>query len=74
MILGSNRVRNGVSISVDKELVDLVVEVKCKSDSTMAIKVVVGSEIQTVIIVCTPQIGLAEDMRWSHWEDLHMVI
>jgi len=46
--LGLSKARNGVGILVDKELVDFVIEVRCKSDRIMAIKVVVGSEILNV--------------------------
>ena len=45
---GSSKARNGVGILVVKELIDFVVEVRCKSDRIMAIKVVVGSEILNV--------------------------
>jgi len=41
--LRSNKVRNGVAILVDKELVDFVVEVRHKSDRIMASKVLVES-------------------------------
>ena len=59
---------------VDKELVDLVIRVRHKSDRIMAIKVVVGSKVLNVVIVYTPQIGLAEDIKKHFWEDLDMII
>jgi len=60
---GSSKVRNGVGIFVDKELVDFVVEVRCKSDRIMVIKVVVGSKILNVVSVYAPQIGLPDDIK-----------
>jgi len=72
--LGSSKVRNGVGILVDKELVDFVVEVRRKSDRIMAIKVVVGSEILNLVSVYAPQIGLPDDIKKQFWEDLNMVI
>ena len=39
---GSTRARNGVCILVERELVDRVVEVICKSERIMAIRLVVG--------------------------------
>ena len=43
--LGGTRVRNGVGILVDKELTDQVVEVRCKNDRVMSIKLVAGAEV-----------------------------
>ena len=48
---------------VDIKLVDLVIEVKCKSECSMAMKVVVGSEFLNGISVHAPQIGLVEDIK-----------
>ena len=59
----SNKARNGVGISVDKELVDFVVEVRRKSDRIMTIKVLVGSEILNVVSVYAPLIGLTDDIK-----------
>ena len=64
----------GVGILVDKEFVDLAVEVRRKIDCIMAIKVVVRSEILNMVSVYTPQIGLAEDDKNQFWEDLDFVI
>ena len=41
---GCTRVRNGVGILVDKELVDQIVELRRKSDRIMLFKLVVGVE------------------------------
>ena len=67
---GSDRVRNRVGVLVDKELVDLVVEVRRKSDRIMAIKVAVGAEILNVISIYAPHIGLVEDIKKQFWKDL----
>jgi len=51
---GDTRARNGVTILLDKELTDQVVEVRRKSDSIMSIKLVAGAEVLNVICVYTP--------------------
>jgi len=71
---GSFKVRNGVCILVEKELVDFVVEVRRKSDRIMAIKVLVGSEFINVVSVYVPQIGLPDDIKRLFWEELDMAI
>jgi len=71
---GGTKVRNGVGILVDKELVDQVVEVRHKSDNIMLIKLVVGVEILNVICIYVPQIGLADDIKWEFWEALEKVM
>ena len=43
--LGGSRAKNGMGILVDKKLSDQVVEVSCKSDSIMSIKLVSGAEV-----------------------------
>jgi len=63
------RVTNGVGILIEKALVEQVVEVMCKSDCIMSVKLVVGSEIFNVISVYVPQIGLDEDIKRLFWED-----
>jgi len=60
---GSNKGKNGVNILVDKELVDFVIEMRCKSDRIMAIKVVVGSEVLNVFSIYAPHIGLSDDIK-----------
>ena len=74
MVFGSFKVRNGVGILVERELVDFVVEVSRKSDRIMAIKVLVGSEFINVVSVYAPQIGLPHDIKRLFWEELDMVI
>ena len=55
-LLGPARL-NGVGILVEKEFVDFVVEVRCKSDRVMAIKVVMGSIVLNVISVYAPHVS-----------------
>jgi len=57
-----NHAKNGASILVMRDLVE-VVEVRCKIDRIMSIKLVVGSEI-------LPQRGLDEDSKRLFWDDL----
>jgi len=70
----SIKAKNGVGILVEKELANLVVEVRHKSDRIMAIKVLVDSAFMNVVSVYAPQVGLLEDMKKLFWEDLDMVI
>ena len=67
---GGTRARNWVSILVDKELSDQVIQVRCKSDRVMSIKLVAGAKILNVIWVCAPQVGLADDIKKVFWEEL----
>ena len=49
--MGSNRDRNEVGIFTDEELVNLVIELRHKSDRMMTIKVVLRSEFLNVLSV-----------------------
>jgi len=71
--LGSTKAKNGVSILVEKDLADQVVEVRRKSDRIMAIKILVGSVFVNVVSVYAPQVGLPEDTKKLFWEDLDAV-
>ena len=71
---GFKRATNRVGILVKKDLVEQVVEVRCKSDRIMSIKLVVGSKIFNVVSVYAPQIGLDEEIKKLFWEDLDEVI
>ena len=55
---GHAKARNEVSMPVDKELVNQVVEVRRKNDCIMSIKLVVGPEILNILCVYAPQMGL----------------
>lgn len=70
----SNWVRNGIGILVNEVLVNLVVEVRCKIDRIMAIKVVMGSKILNMVSVYAPQIGLVDDIKKQFREDLDQLI
>jgi len=61
--LGYNRAKNGVGILVGNDLVDQVVDVRCKSDRITYVKLVVGSDIFNAVSVYAPQIGLDEDIK-----------
>jgi len=50
------------------------VEVKCKSDRIMSLRLVVGAEIFNVVSVYASQIGLDEEIKTLFWEDLDEVI
>ena len=68
------RARNGARILVDKELTDQVVEVRCKSDRVMSIKLVAGTEVLNVICVYAPQVKLVDDIKEIFWEELEEVL
>jgi len=53
-LLRLNKAKNGVGILVDKEFIDLVVEVRHKNDHLMAIKIVLRSEILNLVIIYAP--------------------
>jgi len=71
---GFNRAQSRVGILVNKEIVEQVVEARCKSDHIMSIKSVVGSNILNTVSVYAPQIGLAKDIRRPSLEELDDVI
>ena len=60
---GGTIARNGVGILVEKELTDRVVEVRCKIDCIMSIKLVLGVVVLNVISVYAPQMGLTDDIK-----------
>ena len=47
-----------------------VVEVRCKSDHIISIRLMVGSEFIAVASVHASQIALEEDTKRLFWEDL----
>ena len=71
---GGTRTRNGVGILVAKELTDLVVEVRHKSDHIMSIKLVAEAEVLNVICVYAPQVGLPDVIKKVFWEELEAVV
>ncbi|XP_070055362.1 uncharacterized protein [Nicotiana tomentosiformis] len=70
MVLWEDGGRNGVGILVDKDLHELVVEVRRVNDRLMTIKLVVGGFTLKIIRVYAPQTGLDEEVKRRFWEDL----
>nr|XP_016487121.1 PREDICTED: craniofacial development protein 2-like [Nicotiana tabacum] len=68
----SERVRgkNKVGILVDKDLRELVIEVKRVNDMLMAIKIVVGGYTLNIVSAYAPHVGLDEEVKRYFWEDL----
>ena len=52
--------RNAVSILVDKELANQVVEMRCKSDCIISIKLVVGAKILNIYV--------SMHHKWGQWK------
>ena len=67
---GSDGKRNGVGIMVTKELQDKVVEVKRCNDRIMAVRLVVGDGVVTIVCAYAPQVGLGELEKKDFWECL----
>ncbi|XP_019239648.1 PREDICTED: uncharacterized protein LOC109219627 [Nicotiana attenuata] len=66
--------RNGAGILVDKDLRELVVEVRRVNDRPMTIKLVVGGFTFNIISAYAPQIGLDEEVKRRFWEDLDEMV
>ena len=71
---GNTRAGSGIGILVDNELTDRVVEVSCKSDHIMSIKLVVGTEAVNVMCAYALQVGLANDIEKVCLEELEKVV
>ncbi|XP_070049436.1 uncharacterized protein [Nicotiana tomentosiformis] len=67
---GRVRGKNGVGILVDKDLRELVVEVKRVNNRLMAIKIVVGGYTLNVVSSYAPRVGLDEVVKRRVGEDL----
>ncbi|KAL4181233.1 hypothetical protein AMTRI_Chr12g236160 [Amborella trichopoda] len=65
--------RNGVGITVDKDLKDKVVNVKRISDRLLLIKLVLGEEIINVIIAYA-LVGLDDRIKRQFWEDIDEIV
>ncbi|XP_075095177.1 uncharacterized protein LOC107779207 [Nicotiana tabacum] len=74
MVLWEDGGRNGVGILVDKDLHELVVEVRRVNDRLMTIKLVVGGFTLNIIRVYAPQTGLDEEVKRHFWEDLDEMV
>nr|XP_016438610.1 PREDICTED: craniofacial development protein 2-like [Nicotiana tabacum] len=68
-VSGCDRGKNGVGILVDRNLRELVVEVRRVNDRLMAIKLVVGGSTLNVISAYAPQVGLDEEIKRRFWEE-----
>uniref|UniRef100_A0A1S4CMA6 Craniofacial development protein 2-like n=1 Tax=Nicotiana tabacum TaxID=4097 RepID=A0A1S4CMA6_TOBAC len=66
--------RNGAGILVDKDLRELVVEVRRVNDRLMTIKLVVGGVTLNKISVYAPQAGLDKEVKRRFWEDLDEMV
>ncbi|XP_075106920.1 uncharacterized protein LOC107815830 [Nicotiana tabacum] len=62
--------KNEVGILVDKDLRELVVEVRKVNDMLMTIKLVVGGFSLNIISAYAPEVGLDEEVKRRFWEDL----
>nr|XP_016465690.1 PREDICTED: craniofacial development protein 2-like [Nicotiana tabacum] len=68
--MGCKRGKNKVGILIDRDLKELVVEVRRVTDRLMAIKLVVGGSTLNVISAYAPQVGLDEEIKRRLWEEL----
>nr|XP_033511683.1 craniofacial development protein 2-like [Nicotiana tomentosiformis] len=66
--------RNGVGILVDKDLRELVVEVRRVNDRLMTIKLVVGGFTLNIISAYAPQASLDEEVKRRFREDLDEMV
>ncbi|XP_019235201.1 PREDICTED: craniofacial development protein 2-like [Nicotiana attenuata] len=66
--------KNGVGILVDRELRELVVEVRHVSDRLMTIKLVVGGSTVNVISAYAQQVSLDDEVKRRFWEALDEVV
>ncbi|KAJ7942848.1 Retrovirus-related Pol polyprotein LINE-1 [Quillaja saponaria] len=71
---GKTRNRNGVTIIVDGNLKDEVVEIKWKSDRIILVKLMIDEEAFNIISAYAPQIGLEESTKKAFWEDLEEIV
>ncbi|XP_070046810.1 uncharacterized protein [Nicotiana tomentosiformis] len=65
--------RNGVGILVDKDIHELVVEVRMVNDRLMTIKLVVGGFTLIIISAYALQASLDEEVKRHFWEDLEQM-
>ncbi|XP_019244480.1 PREDICTED: craniofacial development protein 2-like [Nicotiana attenuata] len=66
--------KNGVGIFVDRDLRELVVEVRRVNDRLMSLNLVVEGFTINVISVYAPQVGLDQEAKRQFWEDLDEVV
>ncbi|XP_019233818.1 PREDICTED: uncharacterized protein LOC109214364 [Nicotiana attenuata] len=68
------RGKNMVSILVDRDPRELVVDVRRVKDRLMSIKLVVGGFTLNVISAYAPQVGLDEEVKSHFWDVLDKVV
>ncbi|XP_019231734.1 PREDICTED: craniofacial development protein 2-like [Nicotiana attenuata] len=66
--------KNGVGILVDRDLKELVVEVRRVNDRLMSIKLVVGGFTVNVISAYAPQVGLDKEVKKQFLDDLDEMV
>ncbi|XP_019244391.1 PREDICTED: craniofacial development protein 2-like [Nicotiana attenuata] len=71
---GSAGGKNGVGILVDRDLRELVVEVRRVDDRLMSIRLVVGGFTVNVISAYAPQVRLDQEVKKKFWEDLDEMV
>ncbi|XP_019248335.1 PREDICTED: craniofacial development protein 2-like [Nicotiana attenuata] len=74
MVLREHWGKNGVCILVDRDLRELVVEIRRVNDRLMSIKLVVGGFTINVISAYAPQVGLDQEVKKQFWEDLDYMV
>jgi len=72
--LGGTRARNEVSILIENELTDRVVEVRRKSYCILPIMLVMREKVLIVICVYALQMGSTDDIQKVFWEELEDVL
>ncbi|XP_070003141.1 uncharacterized protein [Nicotiana sylvestris] len=71
---GSTGGKNEVGILIDRDLRELVVEVRRVNDRLMSIKLVVGGFTVNVISAYAPRVGLDQEVKKQFWEDLDEMV
>ncbi|XP_019241674.1 PREDICTED: craniofacial development protein 2-like [Nicotiana attenuata] len=67
--MGRERGKNELGILVDRDLRELVVEVRRVNDRLMAIMLVVGGSALNLISAYAPLVGLDEEIKRCFWEE-----
>ncbi|XP_009774945.2 uncharacterized protein [Nicotiana sylvestris] len=73
-LTGTQKGKNGVSILVDRELREFVVEVRRVNDRLMIIKLVVGQCTLNVVSAYAPHAGLDEEVKRRFCEGLDEIV
>ncbi|XP_070042844.1 uncharacterized protein [Nicotiana tomentosiformis] len=70
LALWTRRGKNGVSFFVDRDLCELMVDIRRVNDKLMCIKLGFGGSTLNVISAYAPQVGLDEEVKRHFWEEL----